>query len=73
MVKDIDNHNRELDMKTENLYYEIAKQLEERADVEIASKKTAKAKYFGITIARAKGKEREEVLKIKPDRKLEKT
>lgn len=50
MVKDIDNHNRGLDMKTEDLYSEIARQLEERTDVEIASKKTAKAKYFGITI-----------------------
>ena len=44
------NHNRGLDMKIEDLYSEIVKQLEERADVEVASKRIAKAKYFGITI-----------------------
>jgi len=37
-------------MKIEDLYSEIVKQLEERADVEVASKRIAKAKYFGITI-----------------------
>lgn len=49
-------------MKIEDLYSEIVKQLEERADVEVASKRIAKAKYFGITIKsyglkEAKGKE----------------
>jgi len=49
-------------MKIEDLYSEIVKQLEERADVEVASKRIAKAKYFGITIksyglTEAQGKE----------------
>lgn len=37
-------------MRIEDLYREIVRQLEQRADVEIASKRIAKAKYFGAKI-----------------------
>lgn len=37
-------------MRLKDLYSEIVRQLEERADVEVASKKIAKAKYFGVKI-----------------------
>jgi 3-methyladenine DNA glycosylase AlkD len=41
---------RRADMGTEDMYSEIVRQLEKRANAEIASKKIAKAKYFGIMI-----------------------
>ncbi len=47
-------------MRTKDLYSEIVRQLEEKADAEIASKRIAKAKYFGITIKSYGLKEAEE-------------
>jgi len=37
-------------MRIEDLYSEIVRQLEKRTDAGIASKKIAKARYFGVTI-----------------------
>ncbi len=40
----------DFDMRVEDLYSEVVRQLEKRADVEVASKKVAKAKYFGVDV-----------------------